>query len=120
MGFTRIFAIATILLTVTGCHSAYVETTVSNRTSQPIGLVEVAYPSASFGTQGLAPGADFHYHFKVLGSGSMKITYTDSARKEQTSQGPYLKEGAEGPLTITIAPDGVHWQTNIPTVTPPS
>jgi hypothetical protein len=120
MGFTRILALFTLLLAVTGCHSAYVEATVSNRTSQPLVLVEVDYPSASFGTQGLAPGADFHYRFKVLGSGVMKLTYTDSARKDQSSKGPYLTEGAEGPVTVTIAPDGVHWNTTIPTIAPPN
>jgi hypothetical protein len=64
--------------TSVGCHSPYVATTVSNRTGQPIELLEVDYPSASFGTQNLAPGSDFHYRFKVLGSGRMKLLYTDS------------------------------------------
>jgi hypothetical protein len=110
MRFTRIFALPLLSLSLAGCHSAYIEATVSNRTATPITLIEVSYPSASFGTQNLAPGADFHYRFKVLGSGPMKLTYTDSARKEQTSSGPSLREGTEGPLTILIAPEGVHWQ----------
>jgi hypothetical protein len=110
MRFTRILALPALLLALTGCHSAYVEATVSNRTSAPITLIEVAYPSASFGTQNLAPGADFHYRFKVLGSGAMKLTYTDSARKEHSSAGPSLQEGAEGPLTILITPEAIHWQ----------
>ena len=111
MRFTRIFALPILSLSLTGCHSAYIEATVSNRTTQPLGLIEVAYPSASFGTQGLAPGADFHYRFKVLGSGDMKLTYTDSAHHEQKSQGPFLKEGAEGKITITISPEGTRWQS---------
>src|SRR6201986_9454 len=97
-----------ITLTATGCHSPYVAATVSNRTGQPIELLEVDYPSASFGTQTLAPGADFHYRFKVLGSGNMKLLYTDSDQHQQKSDGPFLKEGAEGPLTITVGPEGVH------------
>jgi hypothetical protein len=110
MRFTRIFALPILSLSLTGCHSAYIEATVSNRTATPITLIEVAYPSASFGTQNLAPGADFHYRFKVLGSGPMKLTYTDSDRNERSSPGLSLHEGTEGPLTILIAPDGVHWQ----------
>ncbi len=98
-------------LPVTGCHSPYVEATVSNHTSQPLLLVEVNYPSASFGTQSLVPGADFHYRFKVLGSGNMKLTYTDSAHHDQKSEGPFLKEGTEGPITITIGPEGTHWES---------
>ena len=103
-------ALLTALLATTGCHSPYVAATVSNRTTQPIELLEVDYPSASFGTQNLAPGSDFHYRFKVLGSGSMKLLYTDSAHQDHKSDGPFLKEGAEGPLTITIADTGVAWQ----------
>jgi hypothetical protein len=103
------FALVTTVLAV-GCQSAYVTTTVSNRTSQPIELLEVDYPSASFGTQALQPGADFHYRFKVLGSGNMKLLYTDGAHHDHKSDGPFLKEGAEGPLTIVIADIGVTWQ----------
>ena len=99
-------------LSLSACRSPYVEATVSNRTAQPIQLVEVDYPSASFGTQSLAPGADFHYRFKVLGEGKMKLIYTDSAHNEQKSEGPLLNEGAEGPILITIQPDGTHWQNN--------
>ena len=106
----RIFTLLALLVFATGCHSPYVEATVSNRTAQPILLLEVDYPSASFGTQSLAPGADFHYRFKVLGSGNMTLLYTDSAHHDQRSEGPFLKEGTEGPITITIAADGTHWQ----------
>ena len=41
----------------------------------------------------------------------MKLLYTDTKATEHTAKGPYLREGAEGPVAITIAPDGVHWQT---------
>ena len=109
------FAFAAIVLATTGCHSPYVDATVSNRTSQPILLLEVDYPSASFGTQNLAPGAELHYRFKVLGSGNMKVLYTDNAHADHTASGPSLKEGAEGPLAIGITPSGVTWQAS-PTV----
>jgi len=95
---------------VSGCHSAYVNATVSNRTTAPISLVQVEYPSASFGTQTIAPGGEFKYRFKVLGSGPMKITWTDAAEHEHKATGPTLNEGAEGALGIVVASDGVHWQ----------
>lgn len=98
-----------LLLPVAGCHSAYVEATVQNRTASPVSLLELDYPSASFGTQSLAPGQDFKYRFKVLGSGEAKLTFTDSARKEHTAPGPPLSEGDEGPLTAIITPNGVTW-----------
>lgn len=109
MRFIPAVVLATLIAT-TGCHSRYVATTVSNRTSLPLALIEVDYPSASFGTQNLAPGADFHYRFKVIGSGPMKLLYTDSTHQDHKSDGPLLKEGAEGPLAIVITDSGVTWQ----------
>jgi hypothetical protein len=41
----------------------------------------------------------------------MKLAYTDSAHHDQKSEGPFLKEGTEGPITITIAPEGTHWES---------
>ncbi|HEY0161362.1 MAG TPA: hypothetical protein VGB69_01675 [Edaphobacter sp.] len=98
------------VLLLSGCHSAYVEATVSNHTSQMIDLIEVEYPSASFGTQSLAPGADFHYRFKVIGEGKVKITYTDTAHNEKKAEGPDLNESSEGKLLIDIQPGSVQWQ----------
>jgi hypothetical protein len=97
-------------LLLSGCHSAFVEATISNRTPQRLQLIEVDYPSASFGTQTLDPGADFHYRFKVLGEGKLTLSYTDAANKEQKSSGPEIQEGAEGPLRIIITPSGTEWQ----------
>ncbi len=98
-----------LLLCATGCHSAYVEATIRNQTTQPITLVEVDYPSASFGTQTLAPNQDFHYRFKILGSGNLKFIYTDAAHAEHNAVGPSLAEGDEGTLLVSLDPAGVHW-----------
>ncbi len=98
-----------LLGSLTGCHSAMVQATVHNSTGGTLQLIEVDYPSASFGTQGLAPGGDFKYRFKVLGSGNLKILYTDKGGKELTGNGPELHEGLEGQLLIDIADAGVHW-----------
>lgn len=108
----RILALFACLLPLAGCHSAHVMATVSNHTSQPILLLEVDYPSASFGTQLLAPGADFHYRFKVLGTGNLKLTYTDQSHHDHKSDGPYLNEKADGPIHIVIDADGVQWHTS--------
>ena len=83
--------------------------TVQNRTDRPIALLEVDYPSASFGTQNLAAGADFHYRFKVLGSGPTTLLWTDASHQDHKSSGPALKEGAEGTMTITVTPSGPVW-----------
>ncbi|MEO6983565.1 MAG: hypothetical protein ABI072_10685 [Edaphobacter sp.] len=110
----RAIALLTCIIALAGCRSHFVTATVSNRSSQAIDLLEVDYPSASFGTQRLAPGADLHYRFKVLGSGNVSLTYTTTAFRNKKSEGPFLNEGAQGPLQVTIEDDGVHWQP-IPT-----
>ncbi len=101
------------LIVLSGCHSAFVEATVVNHTADPIPLIEVAYPSASFGTQNLLPGQEFHYRFKVLGSGPVKVVYTDHSQQEKRASGPTLREGAEGSLRLSFDPSGVHWQTTL-------
>ena len=97
-----------------GCRSRFVEATISNHTDRAISVVQVDYPSASFGTQGLAPGADFHYRFKLLGDGPVKITWTDKAGHEHTKTGPSLSEGAEGALHINFeSGDSAEFQTDL-------
>ena len=105
----KILAALAALFTLAGCHSAYISATISNRTSGPLSLVEVDYPSASFGTQNLAPGQDFHYRFKVLGSGPTSVLWTDAARQDHKSPGPTFKESDEGALTITFETAGPIW-----------
>ncbi|QHN03302.1 hypothetical protein FTO74_07940 [Granulicella sp. WH15] len=102
-----VLSAATLLLA--GCRSAFIDATVANHSTQPISLVEVDYPSASFGTQTLAPGQEYHYRFKVIGSGPVKLIYTDAANTEQHSTGPSLNESASGKLTVIVTPTGPQW-----------
>jgi len=100
---------------LTGCHSAVIDATLSNRTAEPLSLVEVDYPSASFGTQSLAPGRDFHYRFKVLGNGPATILWTDAAHQDHKSSGLDLHEGEEGKLTILFNPNAAPtWDLLLP------
>lgn len=116
-GFGAGWALLTCLLAavlgISGCHSAYINATVSNRGASTISVVQVEYPSASFGTQTIAPGQDFKYRFKVLGSGTVKITYTDAAQVEHKFTGPSLKEGNEGTLGITVGDGKLNWNLSL-------
>jgi len=113
MRLSRLLALAAALL-LTGCHSAHIEATISNHTAETLTLVEVDYPSASFGTQTLASGQDFHYRFKVLGSGPTTLIWTDPTHHEHKSPGPALHESDEGTLTITLQPAGPTWNFSSP------
>jgi hypothetical protein len=101
------------LAALTGCHSHYVSIDIRNLTPTPITLVEVDYPSASFGVDTLAAGATYHYRFKILGDGPTKILWTDPAQQQHTVPGPALTEGQEGTLSATITPTTATWQSSL-------
>lgn len=105
MRFSRILLALAVLSPLTGCHSATIAATISNRTAAPLSLIELDYPSASFGTQTLAAGQDFHYRFKIIGSGATTILWTDAAHQDHKSSGPSLHDGDDGKLSITFNPD---------------
>ena len=98
------------LVLAAGCHSYHIETTVENRTGGAIQLLEVDYPSASFGADSLAAGGVFHYRIQLGGSGPLKVLYTvsDGSRTQRSVQieGPTLTERQEGRLQIVLLPGG--------------
>jgi hypothetical protein len=96
-----------VLLTLaSGCHSYHIETTVENKTGAAIQLLEVDYPSASFGANSLAADAEFHYRFQVRGTGELKVQYTSSDGRQRQIDGPVLSEHENGQLEIVLLPDG--------------
>jgi len=101
------------LVMLAGCHSAFVEADVKNGTGTAVSLVEVDYPSASFGTESLAAGATYHYRFKILGSGATKVLWTDAAHHDHSVGGPVLNEGQEGSLVVTIVGEKAVWETKL-------
>ena len=105
-----VLAMGALGLGVTGCHSRYIEADVKNESGAAVSLVEVDYPSASFGKEALADGAVYHYKFKILGDGPTKILWTDAKRQDHSVGGPSLQEGQEGTLTITITETAAVWQ----------
>ena len=97
------------LVVLTGCHSHYVEADVVNASGSAVSLVEVDYPSASFGKETLAAGATYHYRFKILGDGPTKVLWTDESHRDHTVAGPKLQEGQEGSMVVTISGTGAQW-----------
>jgi hypothetical protein len=95
-----------VLAAAVGCHSYHVDTTVENRTGAPIQLLEVDYPSASFGADTLAAGAVFHYRIQLQGSGPLKVQYTAADGRQAQMNGPAVAERQEGELQIVLLPGG--------------
>lgn len=94
------------LLLAAGCHSYHVDATIENRTGGAIQLLEVDYPSASFGDDSLAAGATYHYRFQIRGKGILTVQYTASDRRQVQIKGPALAERQEGRLQIVLLPAG--------------
>ncbi|HEY6490699.1 MAG: hypothetical protein WCC26_19120 [Terracidiphilus sp.] len=99
--------LAVILAPLCGCSSYWIDATIENHTGAAIVLLEVDYPSASFGANALAAGAAYHYRFKVLGSGVVKVQYTDTTTHQlRQANGPELSENQQGSLEIVLLPVG--------------
>jgi len=94
-----------VLALVAGCHSYHIETTVENHTGGAITLLEVDYPSASFGADTLAANAAFHYRFQTRGDGPLSVQYTAANGKQVKISGPTLYERQEGHLEIELLPN---------------
>ncbi len=84
-----------------------------NGTRSSVTLLEVDYPSASFGKETLAADADFRYRFKILGNGATKVLWTDAAHREHAVAGPNLKEGQEGSIRITLDAATATWEPRL-------
>jgi hypothetical protein len=100
------------------CHSYHIDATIENRTGAPIQLLEVDYPSATFGADSLAVDAIFHYRFQVRGSGQLKVSYTAANGQTVQISGPALAERQQGTLDIVLEPGGK--AEFLPQLTPPA
>jgi len=104
-GQSAVITIA-LLLALAGCHSYHVETTVENRTGGTIQLLEVDYPSASFGANTLPAGKVVPYRIQLRGTGPIKVQYTGSDGRKTQAEGPLLAEQQEGRIEIVLLPGG--------------
>lgn len=101
-----ISALGILSVLLAACHSYHIDSTVENRTGAPVLLLEVDYPSASFGVDRINAGADFHYRFQIRGSGPLTVSYTAPGDKAVHITGPTLTEGQQGRLQIVLLPGG--------------
>lgn len=100
-------AISLLFLTaLSACRSYHVEITVENRTGAPVKLLEVDYPSASFGTDVVAPGASYSYRIQVQGNGPVTVQYTAADGTQKKISGTTLSQYDQGTLQIVLLRDG--------------
>ena len=107
-GRIRWLLLAGVLLPA-GCGSRFVSATIENTTEQQLQMVELDYPGASFGISTLAPHAVYSYRFKAIGSGPVKLSYTE-AGVSHSATGPVVEDGKGGRLAVSIRTGGsVTW-----------
>ncbi len=94
------------LVIAAGCHSYHVDITIESRTGGAIQLLEVDYPSASFGSGNLAANGVFNYRIQLRDSGPIKVQYTAADGRQTQITGPTLAERQQGRLEIDLLPDG--------------
>ena len=95
-----------LLLVAAGCHSYHIEASVENHTGGAITLLEVDYPSASFGVDTLAPDGVVHHRIQTRDSGPIDVQYTAAHGRQVQVKGPTLYEKQEGSIQIVLLPDG--------------
>jgi hypothetical protein len=98
--------ILSLLVTTAACRSPHVDISVENRTGAEVRLLEVDYPSASFGADSLAAGATMHYKVQLQDKGAIKVQYMTPDHKQPQATGPEISEGQYGKLDIVLLPGG--------------
>ncbi|HWT66159.1 MAG TPA: hypothetical protein VN151_08590 [Terracidiphilus sp.] len=102
-----LLALFTLILAFAGCRSPRLDVTIQNHTGSAIDLLEVDYPSASFGLEHLDLGAAYHYRIQTRGSGPLLMHFTEAATHAQRQiSGPTLQQGQSGELHVELLPGG--------------
>jgi len=101
-----VFLVSAALLALSACHSYHVDATVTNRTGQRIQLLEVTYPSASFGANSMEPGEVIHAPIQFRNEGKAHVHYIGPAGAAIEIDGPEFHENQEGSLEIILLPAG--------------
>ncbi len=104
------FALPAILLIglslFTACHSYHIEATVENHTGGTVTLLEVDYPSASFGSDTLAADGSFSSPYPDPRQRSHHRSVHRTHGRAVQVQGPDIYEQQEGSIEIVLLPNG--------------
>lgn len=101
----RVFILIVAFAVLAGCRSRVVEVKLVNASSQPLSIIVVDYPNATFGVDKLNSGATYNYAIKPLATGPLKIQFTDAEGHNHTYTGPSLHKNDEGAVIITLKQD---------------
>jgi len=112
----RKLAFSILLSTVVilaGCRSRVIEVTLINASPQPLSIIVVDYPGATFGVNQLAANATYRYAVKPQYAGSLKIQFSDAQGRNHTYAGPALHKNDEGSITVHLTQDAATAESNL-------
>ena len=101
-----------IVAAVVSCRSRVVEVNLINTSSQPVSLVVIDYPGATFGVNTLNAGATYRYAIKPQGTGPLKVQFADAEGHSHNYTGPALHKNDEGAVTVKLTQDGATAEMN--------
>jgi hypothetical protein len=101
------------LAAIAGCRSRVVEVKLINTSGQPLSVIIVDYPTATFGVNKLDPGATYEYPIKVLGTGELKVQFTDASGHSHSFTGPSLEKNDDGLVTVKLSQESATATSNV-------
>lgn len=99
-----------ICILITACHSRVVQVKLTNTSSQPISVIVVDYPGATFGVNRLDPGKSYSYPVKPQETGQLKIQFTDANGKIHNAIGPAMHKNDEGAIGVKLNQESATFQ----------
>lgn len=97
-------------LLLASCHSHVVQVKLTNTSSQPISVIVVDYPGATFGVNRLDAGKSYSYPVKPQETGQLKIQFTDANGKIHNATGPEMHKNDEGAIEVTLDQESAKFQ----------
>ncbi|HMC32467.1 MAG TPA: hypothetical protein VKL99_16645 [Candidatus Angelobacter sp.] len=85
-----------------GCRAHMVTIRLINTSIEPLSIIIVDYPSATFGKDKLVPGETFSSPVKLTETGPLKVQFTDAKGANHTYIGPIVHQNAEGSIEIKL------------------
>ena len=111
MRHARLFLLCTLLLSLAGCRTPWVSSTIVNNSGETLHDVELSYPKATFGVTTIEAGKSYSHPFLVTSDGRLQLTFSDAQFKQHVAQGPMVRAKQSRNLNIVVRPDkSVAWQ----------
>jgi hypothetical protein len=98
----RFAAALVFMVAMAGCRAHVVKISLTNTSTEPIKTIIVDYPTATFGTDTLAPRETYFSLVKPIDKGPIKVRFTDVQGVSHTYESISLEQGDDGSVNIKL------------------